>query len=521
MIGVNLDITERKRIADALRLSEERFHLAVTNSRILIYATDRELRYTWICNPHPDFLPEHVLGRRDDEWLEPHQAAPLLAIKQRVLDSGVGEQCEIEVEIDAQAHIYRLTVEPLSDGSAEWAGVTVAAMDITDLKQAEAALKQADRHKDEFLATLAHELRNPLAPIRNASQVLHLINPGIKEVQWASDVIGRQIQHMTRLVDDLLDVSRISRNKLELRKERVELSDVMRVAIETSRPLIEEGRHELTVTLPSTPILLNVDQTRLAQVFSNLLNNAAKYTEAGGRVEFTAVQQGNEAVVSVRDSGVGIPSEMLPHIFEMFAQVDRHLERSQGGLGIGLTLAKRLVEMHGGRIEVESAGAGKGSEFRIHLPVFSESIRTEQESDGKARKTPGQSFRILIVDDNQDGADSLAVMLRIMGNELQTVYDGLSAIETSATFAPDAVLLDLGMPNMNGFETCRRIRSHPWGKNMILIALTGWGQAEDRQRTQEAGFNYHLVKPVAPETLIKVVAMLVADRRNGTLSLTS
>jgi PAS domain S-box-containing protein len=307
MIGVNLDITERKRVADALRLSEERFHLAVTNSRILIYATDRDLRYTWICNPHPDFLPEHVLGRRDDEWLEPHQAAPLLAIKQRVLDSGVGEQCEIEVEIDGQAHIYRLTVEPLSDGSAERAGVTVAAMDITDLKQAEIVLKQADRHKDEFLATLAHELRNPLAPIRNASQILQLINPGIKEVQWASDVIGRQIQHMTRLVDDLLDVSRISRNKLELRKERVELADVVRVAIETSRPLIEEGRHELTVTLPSTPILLDVDQTRLAQVFSNLLNNAAKYTEAGGSVEFNAVQQGNEVVVSVRDSGVVYP----------------------------------------------------------------------------------------------------------------------------------------------------------------------------------------------------------------------
>jgi CheY-like chemotaxis protein len=205
----------------------------------------------------------------------------------------------------------------------------------------------------------------------------------------------------------------------------------------------------------------------------------------------------------------------------MFAQVDRHLERSQGGLGIGLTLAKRLVEMHGGRIEAESAGPGKGSEFRIHLPVFSKSALTEQENDGKARKTPAQSFRILIVDDNQDGADSLAVMLRIMGNELHTVYDGVSAIESSETFAPDAVLLDLGMPNMNGFETCRRIRAHPWGKNMILIALTGWGQAEDRQQSQEAGFNYHLVKPVAPETLMKVVAMLVADRRNGTLSLTS
>ena len=518
--GVNLDITERKRVADALRLSEERFHLAVKNSRILIYATDRQLRYTWICNPHPVFLPEHVLGRRDDEWLEPRQAGPLMAIKQRVLDSGVGEQCEIEVEIDGRGHVYRLTVEPLSDGSAERAGVTVAAMDITDLKQAESALKQADRHKDEFLATLAHELRNPLAPIRNAAQVLHLKSPGISEVEWASDVISRQIQHMTRLVDDLLDVSRISRNKLDLRKERVELSRVVQIAIETSRPLLEEGGHELTVTLPATPILLDVDQTRLAQVFSNLLNNAAKYTEAGGRVELTASQQGNEVVVSVKDNGVGIPSEMLPRIFEMFAQVNRHLDRSQGGLGIGLTLAQRLVEMHGGSIEAQSSGSGKGSEFCIRLPVVSSSEPTDQPTDDAPRITPAHAFRILIVDDNVDSADSLAMMLQLMGNDTRTVYDGLAAIETSKTFAPHAVLLDLGMPKMNGYDACRRIREHPWGKNMVVIALTGWGQNEDRHRTHEAGFDHHLVKPVAPETLLKDLARLVTER-NGSLSRTS
>jgi PAS domain S-box-containing protein len=407
------------------------------------------------------------------------------------------------------------------DANGKPVRVTGVNQDITDLQQAEAALKKADRYKDEFLATLAHELRNPLAPIRNAAQILHLKNPGIREVEWASDIIARQIQHMTRLVDDLLDVSRISRNKLELRKGRVELSEVVHAAIETSRPLLEDGGHELTVTLPEAPILLDVDQTRLAQVFSNLLNNAAKYTEAGGRVELTAEQQGNEVVVSVKDSGVGIPAEMLPQIFEMFAQVNRHLERSQGGLGIGLTLARRLVEMHGGTIEAHSAGPGKGSEFHIRLPVVSPSEATEQETEGIPRIKPEHSYRILIVDDNEDGADSLAMMLQLMGNETRTVYDGIAAIKTSETFAPHAVLLDLGMPKMNGYDACRRIREHPWGKNMVVIALTGWGQTEDLHRTQEAGFDHHLVKPVAPEALLKIVARIVADKQNGSLARTS
>lgn len=371
-------------------------------------------------------------------------------------------------------------------------------------------LKEADRRKDEFLATLAHELRNPLAPVRNAVQVLRLKGPDEPALRWSRDVIDRQVEHLTRLIDDLLDISRITRNQLELRKQRVELAEFINGAVESSRPAIEQGGHELTVTLPAQPVYLNGDLVRLTQVFLNLLNNAGKYMERGGRIWLTAERQAADVVVRVKDAGIGIPAEKLPRVFEMFFQVDRAMERSRGGLGIGLSLVRRLVELHGGGVEARSEGMGKGSEFIVRLPVLAEKPKHQQshELGGYGEKKSIPTHRILVVDDNRDSADSLAMLLRLTGNEVHTGYDGLEGVETAERLQPDVVLLDIGMPNLNGHDACRRIREEAWGKDMVLIALTGWGQEEDRRRTVEAGFDAHMVKPVDPTALLKLLASL-------------
>jgi PAS domain S-box-containing protein len=359
-----------------------------------------------------------------------------------------------------------------------------------------ATLKESDRRKDEFLAMLAHELRNPLAPIRNAVQILRLKGPFLPELEWARDVIDRQVQQMTRLVDDLLDVSRITRGKIELRKERIELVAVVKSAIEASRPLIEKQGHELTVLIPPEPIHLEADLTRLSQVLLNLLDNAAKYTDRGGRIWLTAERQNQQVLIRVKDTGIGIPPQMLPRIFEMFTQVDPSLERSQGGLGIGLMLVRRLVEMHGGTVEAQSAGRGMGSEFVLSFPVVAEE-RARQEGIGYGQTaTIPSKCRILVVDDNEDSADSVAILLRTMGNEVHVARDGLEAVRAAAAFQPEVVLLDLGLPKLNGFEAASRIRKQPGGGDVVLIALTGWGQPEDRRRSKEAGFDYHLIKPI-------------------------
>jgi CheY-like chemotaxis protein len=363
-------------------------------------------------------------------------------------------------------------------------------------------LQEADHRKDEFLATLAHELRNPLAPIRNAIQIIRQ-----SDERQARDMMERQVSQMVRLVDDLLDISRISRGKLQLRKERVGLADVLNAAVETARPVIEASAHELTVTMPPQPIVLQADPTRLAQVVANLLNNAAKYTEKAGHIWLTAERRGNEAVVSVRDTGIGIPAEQLPLIFQMFSQVASALERSQGGLGIGLSLVKGLVELHGGTIEARSGGPGKGSEFTVHLPLVDVLEAQTPSGDGEKAQTV-QKCRILVVDDLRDAAESLAMLLRMMGHETRTAYDGLEAVQTAAAFQPNVVLLDIGLPKMNGYEAARRIRSEPWGGNVTLVALTGWGQEEDKRRSLEAGFDHHLTKPVDPAALAKLLALL-------------
>jgi PAS domain S-box-containing protein len=397
-----------------------------------------------------------------------------------------------------------LNARPFPPDSKHPELILLAVEDVTALRERADELAEVNRHKDEFLATLAHELRNPLAPIRNSVQYLGMKSLKEADVKTARDVIARQVTIMVRLIDDLLDVSRLSRNKLDIRKERVKLAAVVGSAVETSRPLIQQCGHELTVSLPPQPLYLDADPVRLAQVFLNLLNNAAKYTKRGGHIWLTAEQEGSDAVVSVRDNGIGIPGDMLARIFDMFTQVDRSLERSQGGLGIGLTLVRRLVDLHDGSIEAHSNGLDAGSEFVVRLPL----IQPPQEPPRGAgpRGTTLSGCRILVVDDNKDSADSLKMLLRLKGNDIQTAYDGLEAVEVAESFRPELVLLDIGLPKLNGYDVARRIRQQPWGRDMVLVALTGWGQDKDRRRSQEAGFNFHIVKPVELDALEELLA---------------
>jgi CheY-like chemotaxis protein len=382
------------------------------------------------------------------------------------------------------------------------------------LQESEAAVEaiRTDGQRDDFLAILAHELRNPLAPATNALHILQLKAPPIPELAWARDVIAAQIQRMARLIDDLMDVSRLSSNKLSLRLERLKLSKILDEALAAAGPFIEESGHELSVDQPSEPVLLNADLVRMAQVFSNLLNNAAKYTNPGGRIWLAARVVGRDAVVSIRDSGIGMSAEMLPRVFEMFMRGDRTLSRGHGGLGIGLTLVKRLVEMHGGTVDAQSGGKDRGSEFTVRLPVLVEPENQAWRSDGRQQALPNSGPRILVVDDNQPSANSLSLVLELAGNETRIAHDGLEALVTAEAFQPDVVLLDLGLPLMDGYETCVRMRRQAWGKRLIMVALTGWGRAEDRRRSWEAGFDRHIVKPADPIDLITMVDEMMAAR---------
>ncbi len=365
-----------------------------------------------------------------------------------------------------------------TDGSVrEWVGKCI---DVEQEYQAEKKiydlmtnLTDADRRKDEFLATLAHELRGPLAPLSNMLGIIKQADGDGGLLNQARETMERQLGQLVRLVDDLLDVSRITRNKLELRQGRVELASIVHQSVEVCRPLAECANHKIIVTLPPQPIYLHADPVRLAQIFTNLLTNACKYTEPGGTIWFTAERQGSDVVASVKDTGTGIPADKLESIFGMFTQVDRSLERSQGGLGIGLTLVKWLVELHDGSIEAKSEGEGRGSEFVVRLPILIE-VPKARSPEPTAVKTPTQARRILVVDDNKDSATSLAMLLKIMGNEMNTAHDGLEALEAAERFRPEVVLLDIGLPKLSGHDVCRRIREQPWGKDMVLVALTGW-----------------------------------------------
>jgi len=378
-----------------------------------------------------------------------------------------------------------------------------------------AALLEADRRKDEFLAILAHELRNPLAPLRNALEAMRLKPHDREAASWARALMERQVAQMVRLIDDLLDLSRVSRGRIELKHERSDLATLVQGALDVCAPSITNAGHRLSVELPGTPMPLVCDPTRVVQVICNLLSNAVKYTPPGGHITIAARRRERLFEISVRDTGMGIPSDMLARVFDMFTQVPHAIERSQGGLGIGLTLVKRLVELHGGSVEARSGGPGLGAEFIVRLPERMADAGAPVTMAALPEGTAPPKRRILVADDNCDAADSLAVMLRIAGHEVRTAYDGQQALDVAETFKPSLALLDLGMPRLNGYDTARRLRETEYGRDAVIIALTGWGQPEDRNRSLAAGFDHHLVKPVDPSMLERLLAAPAKEKKTG------
>lgn len=402
------------------------------------------------------------------------------------------------------------SVAQVRDEAGQATGVVLVLRDESPRRQTEQLLRDADRRKDEFLATLAHELRNPLAPIRTGLEVLKASHDRPEVTAQVRPLMERQVHQLVRLIDDLLDVSRITQGKLRLRLGEVELADVIRDAVDAVHPAIVDARHDLTIELPDQPTWLHADSSRLAQVFSNLLRNAAKYTPAGGRIRIDGKLGEGQVAVTVADSGLGIPPDMLEQIFEMFAQIDAPSDAARAGLGIGLTLVKSLVEMHGGHIAARSDGAGRGSAFEVILPVqrCGQAVARPASPDD-ANKVVQPKRRVLVVDDNQDAAHTLSQLVGMLGHDVCVAADGAEALEQAAAFRPDVVLMDLGMPRVDGFEAARRIRQQPWGERMILVATTGWGQEDDKRRSKAVGFDHHLVKPVEMRTL----QIVLADQR--------
>ncbi|MDP3911359.1 MAG: PAS domain S-box protein [Gemmatimonadales bacterium] len=412
-----------------------------------------------------------------------------------------------------------LTISPLRDAAGTIFGASKVARDIGAQKEAERALIDADRRKDEFLALLAHELRNPLGPIRHAVNIIRSQPATAAELEWAVNIIDRQTAHMTRLVDDLLDVSRITRGRIELRRERVDVGAVLRNAVEANRAMIEKSGHHLTMDLPlAEPLYVDGDAARLTQVFANLIDNAAKYTDPGGRITVGARRDGPTVTIGVTDSGIGIPAEEMPRVFEMFTQASQPLERSKGGLGVGLALVERLVRLHGGTVTARSEGPGKGSEFIVQLPNAGQRSPVAPERAVVERPALDHRCRILVVDDNHDAADSLAMLLRLSGHDVRTAHDGPEAVAALSAFQPDVALLDLGMPGMTGYELAGAIRRQPNGRDIVLVAVTGWGQEDYRHKSKEAGFDHHLTKPVEFDVLQAVLKQVTSCLPEGRLA---
>ena len=525
--GSTRDITDRKRAErEIARLAAEAdrqrrlYDTVLTNTPDLAYVFGLDHRFTYANHALLAMWGrtwDGAIGRNCLELgYEPWHAAMHDREIEQVVATRQPVRGEVAFDGTNGRRFYDYSFVPVIGAGGEVEAVAGTARDVTEarrsretLERQAAELSDADRKKDEFLATLAHELRNPLAPLRNGLQIMKLAGGDAGAVEKSRSMMERQVGQMTHLIDDLMDLSRISRGKIALQKTRLRLADVVQDAVDTARPLVEERGHELVVGVPPEPLYVDADRTRLSQIFGNLLNNAAKYTDTGGRIRVAVERQGSDVVVAVEDNGVGIPAHLLTTVFDMFAQVDRSLEKSQGGLGIGLNIVKKLVEMHDGSIVAESGGHGTGSRFVVRLPVvLTVTTDTPDDHNGVQKVKPARR-RILVVDDNEDGADSLAEMLRIMGNDTQKAHDGLEAVAVAAAFRPDVILMDIGMPRLNGYEACRRIRELTWGKNVIIVAQTGWGQEDDKRKSQDAGFNFHMVKPVDPAALEKMLAGLL------------
>jgi PAS domain S-box-containing protein len=514
MLSSGEDITERRRAEDALRESEQQLSGIVSSAMDAIVSVDGEQRIR-LFNPAAEqmfgmsatevvgqplarLMPESS-GDGYASLIRDFETADQTAPRMGSLGTLRGLRASGE-EFPAEASISKTEV-------AGEKIFTVILRDITERKRAEDALREADRRKDEFLATLAHELRNPLAPIRSAVEILKLEGSPDATSRRARDLIERQLRYLVRLVDDLMDRNRMSMGRLHLRRERLDLARVLEQAIECARHNLQCAGQALTWDSPPEPIYLDADPVRLEQVFLNLLDNACKYTGRGGRIGLTAKRDGTDVVVIVSDTGIGIAREHLPRLFEMFVQIGAESQPSRGGLGIGLALARGLVEMHGGRIEARSEGSGKGAEFLVRLPIVDEVSEPPSEPpEGSDDNSQTAARRILVVDDNPDVVESLALFLRVSGYEVETAHDGPEAVESAARARPDLVLLDIGMPGMDGYAVCRCMRAYPWGKDLAILAMTGWGHEEDRLKTREAGFSGHLVKPVDTAALQRLLA---------------
>ncbi|HET9109030.1 MAG TPA: PAS domain S-box protein [Steroidobacteraceae bacterium] len=511
IVVVFRDVSERK------RAEHEHAWLAAlidSSEDAIISKTPDGIVTSW--NPGATRLfgyePAEIIGKPITTIIPPELHAQEIEILSRLRHGERIEHYEtVRVAKDGHRIDVSLTVSPIRSNDGTIMGASKIARDITQRKRNERALREADRQKDEFLATLAHELRNPLAPICAAAQLLKSAKSLAPELRAATAILDRQARQMTHLVDDLLDMSRITSGRIRLHPEPLDLTALLRTVIETYRQSVEMGRHQVVLSTPSEPVHVNGDGIRLTQVLSNILHNAVKYTPPGGRIDIALRAEADQALVSVRDNGMGIPPEMLEHIFEPFAQLDRSFERPDGGLGIGLTLARKLIELHQGRIEARSAGRGQGTEFLIHLPAVTGMPRKRAGAPEKRAEFSG-SRRVLIADDNHDAGISLSMLLQSMGHDTRVVHDGIEALEEAELFHPDVVLLDIGMPRLDGYETARRIAARPWATGTQIIAVTGWGQETDRQRAKAAGFHRHLVKPVDVVALQEVMSDEFAPR---------
>jgi PAS domain S-box-containing protein len=510
-VNMLVDITERKRAE-----VERNFLAAIVESSddAIVSKSFDGVITSWNKGAERIFgyTAQEVIGRHISLLVPPEQADDIDHILGRIRRGERVDHYETKRRTkDGRILDVSLTVSPICDAAGNIVGASKVARDITEQKRADEALRksedqlrEANRRKDEFLAMLAHELRNPLSAISNAVKVARK-SELTEQLQWSTEVIERQVKQLARLIDDLLDVSRISRGKIQLRKEVVDIGPILNSAVDTVRPLIEDRKHELNVSFRSGTLRVKADPVRLEQIVVNLLTNAAKYTEAGGRIWLTAEQIRNDVVIQVRDTGVGIPPEKLPEMFELFVQDNSSLARSEGGLGIGLTLVKSLVEMQQGTVSASSDGPGKGSEFTVRLPAVV-GFRTEPVKATPANGNGRHASSILVVDDNADSARGLARLLKLLGHDVRTAHDGREAIMVAETYRPDVVLLDIGLPGMDGYEVARQIRKNEACKDSVIVGVSGYGQEDDRRRGREAGFNYHLVKPIDHDALLTLLS---------------